>query len=122
MQAKAFNNYLAAKTEFNALDEQLSDHILELASVPVLIVCDDADFVSENLRNFLWVAFTRCNPSHDLQGVGAVYENKHWGCAGPLIFDARIKPHHAPPVETDRATEKKVDKLFEKGGSLYGIL
>lgn len=120
--ANAFISYPAANAEFNALNEQLINKLLELDSVPLLIICDDADFVSNNLRNFLWVAFTRCNPSHDLHGVGAGYENKHWGCTGPLIFDARIKPHHAPPVETDPATEKKVDRLFEKGGSLYGVL
>jgi len=36
-------------------------------------------------------------------------------------MDARIKPHHAPPLETDKAIEKKIDRLFDKGGSLYGL-
>lgn len=48
--------------------------------------------------------------------------NKHWGCNGPLVFDARIKPHHAPPVEKDAVVEKYIDRLFEKGGSLYNVL
>jgi len=48
--------------------------------------------------------------------------NKHWGCKGPLIFDARIKPHHAPPLEKDPETEKAIDRIFNKGGSLYSIL
>jgi 4-hydroxy-3-polyprenylbenzoate decarboxylase len=121
LQAKAFSNYTAAKNEMNMLDEQLTDQLAELLSVPLLIICDNADFVSGHLRNFLWVTFTRCNPSHDMHGIGAFHENKHWGCSGPLIFDARIKPHHAPAVETDAATEKKIDKLFSKGGSLFGV-
>ena len=57
-----------------------------------------------------------------IYGVDSFITNKHWGCNGPLVFDARIKPHHAPPVEKDAATEKKIDRLFEKGGSLYSVL
>ena len=91
----------------------------ELKSTPVIVLCDDASFVSARLNNFLWVTFTRCNPSHDIHGIDSFVENKHWGCNGPLIFDARIKPHHAPVLEKDPATEKKIQRLFEKGGSLY---
>jgi 4-hydroxy-3-polyprenylbenzoate decarboxylase len=39
-----------------------------------------------------------------------------------MIIDARIKPHHAPPVITDPETEKKIDRIFEKGGSLFNSL
>lgn len=122
LQAKAFSNYAAAKSEMEILDEQLKNHLTELHSIPLLIICDNPDFVSDNLRNFLWVTFTRSNPSHDMHGIGAFYENKHWGCTGPLVIDARIKPHHAPPVEVDAATEKRIDRLFEKGGSLHGVI
>ncbi len=121
IQAKAFSDYNIAKKEVAILEEQLRNNVGELLTVPLLIICDNADFVSARLRNFLWVSFTRCNPSHDMHGIGAFYENKHWGCNGPLIFDARIKPHHAPPVEVDAATEKKIDRLFEKGGSLSKV-
>ncbi|MEY4702808.1 MAG: hypothetical protein RIR96_705 [Bacteroidota bacterium] len=87
-----------------------------------LIWCDDAAMVSENISNFLWVAFTRSNPAADIHGLDAFYLNKHWGCRGPVIIDARIKPHHAPPVKIDSDTEKKIEKIFNKGGSLYGKL
>ncbi len=40
---------------------------------------------------------------------------------GSLIIDARIKPHHAPVLEKDEATERKIDRLFDKGGSLYKL-
>jgi 4-hydroxy-3-polyprenylbenzoate decarboxylase len=36
------------------------------------------------------------------------------------VIDARIKPHHAPPVQVDAAVEKNIERIFEKGGSLYG--
>jgi len=122
MQAKPFTNYANAKTEIAALNEQLNNQLDQLQTVALIIICDDADFVSAKLSNFLWVTFTRSNPSHDMYGIGEFTENKHWGCIGPLVFDARIKPHHAPPVAVDAATEKKIDHLFASGGSLHGIL
>ncbi|MEO6231409.1 MAG: UbiD family decarboxylase [Ferruginibacter sp.] len=122
LQTKTFTNYKSAATEFIGLNEQLKSNLSELLDIPFIIICDDADFVSASLRNFLWVSFTRSNPANDIHGIDAFQENKHWGCNGPLLIDARIKPHHAPPVETDPATEKKIDRLFEKGGSLYGVL
>ena len=122
LQTNPFLNYDAATRELEILNSQLQNKITELANVPIIVVCDDAGFVSEKLRNFLWVTFTRCNPSHDMYGINSATINKHWGCKGPLVFDARIKPHHAPPVITDPLIDKKIDKLFNKGGSLYNML
>ena len=67
--------------------------------IALIVLCDDSSFLSATLDNFLWATFTRANPSHDVQGVGAFTEHKHWGCKGPLIIDARIKPHHAPELK-----------------------
>lgn len=93
----------------------------ELPGIPLILMVDDSAFVSANLNNFLWATFTRANPSHDIHGIQAFSEYKHWGCRGPLIIDARIKPHHAPPLVSDPAVMKKVDKLFSKGGELAHI-
>jgi 4-hydroxy-3-polyprenylbenzoate decarboxylase len=117
LETAAFTNYETANIEMESLNNQLS-----IINYPLIIVCDNADFVSETLNNFLWVTFTRCNPSHDMYGIDSFIQNKHWGCNGPLVLDARIKPHHAPPVEKDVAVEKSIDQLFEKGGSLYNVL
>lgn len=95
---------------------------IPLESIPLILLVDDSSFVSQTLNNFLWVAFTRANPSHDIHGVGAFTEHKHWGCRGPLIIDARSKPHHAPELIPDAATSRKVDRLFAKGGELYGVI
>ncbi len=121
VQAKAFTHYENANSEFEKLNVKLAISNESLKNYPLIIVCDDPDFVSENISNFIWVAFTRCNPSHDLYGIDSFTEYKHWGCKGPLVFDARIKPHHAPPLEKDVAVEKNINRFFEKGGSLYGI-
>ncbi len=90
--------------------------------IPLIVLVDDANFLAARLNNFLWAAFTRANPSHDIHGVDAFIQHKHWGCRGPLIIDARIKPHHAPELVPDPAIVKKVDALFQKGGELYGSL
>ena len=60
--------------------------------------------------------------SHDVHGVGATIEHKHWGCTGPLIIDARIKPWHAPPLIEDPQVTAKVDELARAGGPLHGVL
>ena len=120
IQTSKFSTYENAIHELDNLNQQLSTFNEQLSTLPFIIVCDDADFVSKTLNNFLWVTFTRCNPSHDLYGLNSVTKYKHWGCS-TLIFDARIKPHHAPPVLKDEAVEKRIDKIFEKGGSLYSM-
>lgn len=120
LQAYKFESYDKAAAEMVSLNEQLKNS--QLNDLPLVILADDAAFTSATLRNFLWVSFTRCNPSHDMHGIGSFTENKHWGCTGPLVIDARIKPHHAPPVETDPGIDKKINRLFEKGGSLYGVI
>lgn len=101
--------------EYHLQDEDLN-------GLPLIVLCDDAGFAAQTINNFVWVTFTRSNPSHDIYGVGSFTEHKHWGCKGPLIIDARIKPHHAPVLERVPEVEKTVDKLGEKGGSLFGVI
>lgn len=107
-----------AVKEIEAFNHCLQPAIPNLQTVPLIIWCDDAAFTAATLNNFLWVSFTRSNPSHDIHGIGAFQHNKHWGCRGPLIIDARKKPHHAPALEPDPAVEKRINTIFAKGGSL----
>ena len=129
VQTNAFTNYENAQKEMAVLNEQLkgienewqsNDHLPE--EMVMIIICDDAAFIAADFNNFLWATFTRCNPSHDIHGISSFIKNKHWGCNGPLVIDARIKPHHAPVVEKDATVEKNIEKHFNKGGSLYGKL
>jgi 4-hydroxy-3-polyprenylbenzoate decarboxylase len=87
-----------------------------------IVIVDDSQFVAESLRNFLWVTFTRTNPAVDIHGIEAFVHNKHWGCRGPLVIDARLKPHHAPPLVEDPEISRRVDALAARGGPLHGIL
>jgi 4-hydroxy-3-polyprenylbenzoate decarboxylase len=100
------------KTMLNGLGNEL----LENEGVAMIVLTEDAAWMASNMQNFLWAAFTRANPSHDIDGIDAFVENKHWGCKGPLIIDATIKKHHAPPVVKDAEVEKRVDAILAKYG------
>ncbi|HMC10729.1 MAG TPA: 3-octaprenyl-4-hydroxybenzoate carboxy-lyase, partial [Pirellulaceae bacterium] len=88
------------------------------SSLPLIVIVDDSNFASWSLANFLWTTFTRANPAADIYGIGASIEQKHWGCTGPLVIDARLKPHHAPPLLADPNVAKRIDALATRGGPL----
>jgi 4-hydroxy-3-polyprenylbenzoate decarboxylase len=81
-----------------------------------IVITEDASWMKHNSANYIWACFTRINPSHDIDGVDAITENKHWGCNGPLILDATIKPHHAPVLVVDPEVEQKAKTLLSKYG------
>lgn len=88
---------------------------------PLVFLVDDSEFCARHINNWIWVVFTRSNPAADIEGIGSNTVNKHWGCTGSLVIDARIKPHHAPPLEEDPAVVKKIEGLAAKGGPLAGL-
>ena len=85
---------------------------------PLIVVVDDSQFTARSLNNFLWVTFTRSNPAADIYGVDACQEQKHWGCRGLLLIDARIKLHHAPPLVEDPKVSSRVDAIAARAGPL----
>jgi 4-hydroxy-3-polyprenylbenzoate decarboxylase len=99
----------------NQAAENLCKHLetVDLSEFPLVILCDDSRFTAATLNNWLWVTFTRANPSHDLYGVQAFTAFKHWGCKGALVIDARIKPHHAPELVPDADVVERVKKMLE---------
>jgi 4-hydroxy-3-polyprenylbenzoate decarboxylase len=122
LETQQYKDEEQTEIEIASLNAQLRENLDLLKGIVLIILSDDANFTSANLNNYLWVTYTRCNPSHDIHGIDAFIKHKHWGCNGPLVIDARIKPHHAPPVVKDPSIENKINRLFEKGGSLYGVL
>jgi 4-hydroxy-3-polyprenylbenzoate decarboxylase len=89
---------------------------------PIIVLADDSEFAAYPLKNWLWVTFTRSNPAADVHGIGAFTRQKHWGCTGSLVIDARIKPHHAPALEDDPEVRRRVEALGVPGGPLYRII
>ncbi|MCC7303508.1 MAG: UbiD family decarboxylase [Bacteroidia bacterium] len=83
--------------------------------IPLVIFTDENTIsATDAFRDWLWVTFTRCNPSHDVEGVNSFISYKHWGCKGSLLFDARIKKHHAPVLRPDEAAESRAEALIRK--------
>lgn len=119
LQGPAYTDAAQAQRQVQELCEALAERG-PMDACPLVVLCDDSEFASRTLSNFLWATFTRSNPSHDIHGVNGSYEHKHWGCDN-IVLDARIKPHHAPPLIPDSAVEKRVERLFAKGASLEGV-
>ncbi len=94
----------------------------KINNFPLIIIVDDSEFTARNVNNFLWVTFTRSNPASDIYGISSKIISKHWGCEGSLIIDARIKPHHAPPLMEDKAAEKRINELIFKNKELKKII
>lgn len=88
---------------------------------PLVLLVNDSDFTAACQENWLWQAFTRSNPASDLHGVGAFTRDKHWGCEGSLLLDARAKPHHAPPLMEDPAVTRRIEELAARGGPLASL-
>ena len=107
---------------FAGLCDRLAAVRGQLDGFPLVTMVDDAEFAAGTVSNWLWVTFTRSNPAADVLGVGAATRRKHWGCAGPLVIDARLKPHMAPPLVEDLAVTARVDALAARGGPLHGLI
>ena len=120
----SFADYALAEKQIKILTDHF-EHLPNknvLPMIPLILLTDDSEFTAANLNNFLWITFTRSNPSYDIPGAGSFTRFKHWGCTGPLIIDTRTKPHHAPPLIEDPKTTEKVNTLAAPGGPLHGII
>ena len=93
-----------------------------IPGVALIVLVDDAEFAARSIDNWLWVTFTRSNPASDVLGVSGFVRRKHYGCRGPLVIDARMKPHMAPPLEPDPEVSRRVDALCARGGPLHGVI
>lgn len=117
------NPYIDAahtEQEMVLLNEHLKHQ--DLTGLALIVLCDDHQFTAASINNLVWVTFTRSNPAADIHGVGNFIREKHWGCTGPVIIDARRKPHHAPELIKDERVEREIERLAVKGASLHGIL
>jgi 4-hydroxy-3-polyprenylbenzoate decarboxylase len=93
-----------------------------LGTFPLVVLVDEAEFAARSLNNWLWVTFTRSNPAADVLAAGGRTWQKHHGGPGPLVIDARLKPHMAPPLVEDPAVSRRVDELAARGGPLHGLI
>jgi len=82
--------------------------------IPLIVLVDDSAEATSSLRNFLWTTFTKSDPARDVHGIGEFIENKHWGCTGALVIDAKRKPHHAPELVELPEVARRADEIVEK--------
>jgi 4-hydroxy-3-polyprenylbenzoate decarboxylase len=122
LQAPAFSADASGEDGAVARICQGLERCAGLLGFPLIVLCDDSEECSRTLNNFLWITFTRSDPARDVHGVGASVRHKHWGCTGPLVIDARRKPHHAPPLEEDPAVTARIEALAARGGPLFGMI
>lgn len=94
----------------------------DINQFPLIVIVDDSAFTAATRNNFLWTVFTRSNPAADIYGIESAIIQKHWGCRGSVVIDARIKPHHAPPLIEDPQVSARVDALAARGGPLARFL
>lgn len=120
LDGAAFTSYEEEQTVLAAWCDAVKE--VDFEEIPMLVIVDDAGFTADSVNNFVWITFTKSNPAFDIYGVGSFTKFKHWGCTGPVIIDARRKPHHAPDLIKDESVERHIDRLGVKGGSLYGII
>jgi 4-hydroxy-3-polyprenylbenzoate decarboxylase len=121
VRAPQFPKSELSDSRIEELTRMLEPAIPALAGFPLVIVADDSEFLARHVNNFLWAVFTRSDPATHIRGVGEFTQHKHWGCRGPVVIDARLKPHMPPPLEADTAITKRVDTLFARGGPLAAI-
>ena len=120
LESNPFVSEEKTAAEIAILNLALKDQDLE--GFPLIVIADDAEFTALNIDNLVWITFTRSNPANDIYGINDFIVNKHWGCKGSLIIDARKKPHHAPELIKDLDIEQRVDRLGHEGSSLFGII
>ncbi|WP_145855151.1 UbiD family decarboxylase [Pedobacter suwonensis] len=120
LQGNKYKNAEKTAAEMAMLNMALMNQ--DLSGLPLIILADDASFTAATVNNFVWVTFTRSNPAADIYGINDFTINKHWGCKGPLVIDARKKPHHAPELIKDAVVEAKIDEMGKEGGRLFGMI
>jgi 4-hydroxy-3-polyprenylbenzoate decarboxylase len=119
VQSPPFQN-TSSRDDLQRFCRQYSDRTDR--SFPLVVLVDSSEFAAQNLRNLLWVTFTRSDPAVDIDGVDSDVVDKHWGCRGAVVIDARIKPHHAPPLMEDPFVTAKVDARAARGGAIARFL
>ncbi|MEZ4919511.1 MAG: UbiD family decarboxylase [Saprospiraceae bacterium] len=114
IQGPAYKAIEPAEQQVRELIQYLEP--LDLNEIPFIVLVDDSSFAAASTNNFVWTCFTRSNPSHDVHGVGAFVSHKHWGCKGPLVLDARKKPHHAPELIPDPKMQERAARILDQSG------
>ncbi|MDI9338630.1 MAG: UbiD family decarboxylase [Alphaproteobacteria bacterium] len=111
-----FKSYELAETDILLLTNKLgeyNDFNSPKSPYPLCILTENIDSFN-HFNDFLWIVFTRSNPSHDIYGVNAFYKNKQWGCKGSMLIDVRLKPFMPPILKMDPTLETFAKIILQK--------
>ncbi len=90
---------------------------------PLVVLADDAVSATRSDPRFLWTVFTRMEPAADIHGERVVTRG-HYGFAGTVVIDARMKPWYPRELFCDPDTASTVDRrwgeYFPAGGVPMG--
>lgn len=113
LQVGEFTSYSQVSKDIRILADKIALNAHEFKGIVQIVLYNDFVFEQHNnlMNDYVWITYTRSNPSADVYGVNESTENKHWGCTGPMIIDARKKPHHAPELKIDAEVEKKISRI-----------
>ena len=107
----------AGRENFIAQIEEALAHWEFRENYPWISIVDselDSSLDTSNLRDFLWLTFTRSDPAKDVFGYQARMSEKHWACKAPLIVDARIKPHHQKALTVPAEIRERAHHVLEE--------
>ena len=83
---------------------------------PLIVLVDDSDFTARDAEQLPVGDVHALQPGRrHARHRRSFTRQKHWGCTGSLVIDARIKPHHAPPLEEDPEVSRRVEELAAPG-------
>jgi 4-hydroxy-3-polyprenylbenzoate decarboxylase len=115
LQGSAYDS--AGRENFITEIEEALAHWEFRENYPWISIVDselDSSLDTSNLRDFLWLTFTRSDPAKDVFGYQARMSEKHWACEAPLIVDARIKPHHQKALTVPAEIREHAHQVLEE--------
>ena len=121
LQGPAYDS--TTRDAFMAQIEEALAHWEFRENYPWISIVDselDSSLDSGNLRDFLWLTFTRSDPAKDVFGYRAQVCEKHWACEAPLMVDARIKPHHQKALTVPEEIRERARQVLEEEKVLGG--
>lgn len=80
---------------------------------PLVVVHDNADY-ARRAADFLWATWTRFEPASDIYARETSVRRHHLCYSGPIVIDARMKPHYPAELIAREDVAALVDKRWRE--------
>jgi len=108
---------LVVETAEFAADPKVAEKIAALPALTdwlLIVVVDNAQKATKSEASFLWTTFTRFEPAADIYSSRTSIERSHIVREGPIVIDARMKPHFPKELFCDPDTAAKVSQRWNE--------